>query len=128
MAIQQHVNLKPYNSFGVSATAAWFASVHNPIELSEALLFAGEQGLPLLILGGGSNTLFVHDFPGLVLHMQVSGVQWLGQGQVRAGAGENWHNFVIQCMRQNLHGLENLALIPGTVGAAPFQNIGAYGV
>ncbi len=83
--------------------------------------------MPLLVLGAGSNILLRRDFPGLVLHVVRAGIARSGN-EVRVGAGENWHALVKSCMNDDLHGLENLALIPGTVGAAPVQNIGAYGV
>lgn len=132
MEITRSVSLQPLNSFGVPAVAAHFAAISNRAELEEALAFAKAERLPIQVLGGGSNVLFIRDYPGLVLHMENHGVEFLqtmpGQMQrVRAGAGENWHDFVSMCSRKGLYGLENLALIPGTVGAAPMQNIGAYG-
>lgn len=127
--IRRQVDLAPHNSFAVSARAAWFAEVHDRAQLDEALAHAAGGEMPLLILGGGSNCLFLNDFPGLVLKLVNTGIDWLeAPGLVRAAAGENWHGFVTQCLNKGLHGLENLALIPGTVGAAPIQNIGAYGV
>jgi len=127
--IRARVDLAPHNSFGVSATAAWFAEVRDRAGLEEALAHAAGGGMPLLILGGGSNCLFLNDFPGLVLKLANTGIEWLeAPGLVRVAAGENWHEFVSQCLNKGLHGLENLALIPGTAGAAPIQNIGAYGV
>lgn len=132
MAISQSVSLKPYNTFQVPATAAYFATIHKREELEEAISFAEAEGLPIQILAGGSNVLFVRDFPGVILHIENNGIEWLGafsgdSQRVRLGAGENWHNFVNLSLRKRLYGLENLALIPGTVGAAPIQNIGAYG-
>lgn len=88
---------------------------------------AHQSALPILILGAGSNILLRDDFPGIVLHMARAGISRSGD-RVRVGAGENWHELVKTCMNDGLHGFENLALIPGTVGAAPVQNIGAYGV
>ena len=133
MVISHSVNLQPYNTFGVSAVAAHFANIQKREELEEAITFAEVEGLPTLVLAGGSNILFVHDFPGVILHIGNSGIRWLGgfpgsTQRVRIAAGENWHSFTKLCLDKRLYGLENLALIPGTVGAAPIQNIGAYGV
>ena len=129
LPIRQQVELKPFNSFAVSATAAWFAELTEARQLPPLLHFAATEQLPVLLLGGGSNLLLVNDFPGLVIHIRLTGVEFEEQGDlVRVGAGENWHQLVINCMNNGLHGIENLALIPGTVGAAPVQNIGAYGV
>lgn len=127
--IQQQVQLAPYNSFGVPARAAHFADVRSVDELRSALDFASDNTLPVYILGGGSNVLFINDYPGLICHMNIRGITRLPEpGRVRASCGENWHKFVTYCMSNSLHGYENLALIPGSVGAAPIQNIGAYGV
>lgn len=129
MEIQQEVDLRPYNSFGVSAIAAEFAEVLDPALLPELYDYADQEQLPVFLLGGGSNVLWVNDYPGLVLYMANRGVQFDEvTGRVQAAAGENWHNLVTSCMQNGFHGLENLALIPGSVGAAPVQNIGAYGV
>lgn len=127
--IQEQVDLSPYNSFGVSQVAAYFADIQDPADLQQAREFAASKRLPVLVLGEGSNTLFINDFPGLVLYMNNRGREILpGAGMVRAAAGESWHDLVIFCLQNSLYGIENLALIPGTVGAAPIQNIGAYGV
>ena len=127
--IREQVDLTPYNSFGVTQKAAYFAEIQDVAHLRKAREFAASRRLPLLVLGQGSNTLFIKDFPGLVLFMNNRGREILpGKGLLRAGAGENWHELVKFCLQKSLYGLENLALIPGTVGAAPIQNIGAYGV
>lgn len=127
--IQEQVDLRSYNSFGVSQTAAYFADIQNPADLLQAREFAASKRLPVLVLGQGSNTLFINDYPGLVLYMNNRGREILPDtGKLRAAAGENWHQLVIFCLQNSLYGIENLALIPGTVGAAPIQNIGAYGV
>lgn len=129
MEIQQEVDLSQYNSFGVPAVAAEFAQVTQTDQLPELLAYADKQHLPLLILGEGSNVLLVNDFPGLVVHMVLTGIAWQPDcKRVTVAAGENWHEFVRSCMNNEFHGLENLALIPGSTGAAPVQNIGAYGV
>lgn len=127
-AIQQDVDLSALNSFGVPARAAWFVPVESVDDVLAARQFAADRQLPVLVLGEGSNILFVNDFPGLVMHPASAAVQFETEsGRVTAEAGANWHDLVRQCMNNSLHGLENLALIPGTVGAAPVQNIGAYG-
>ena len=132
MDIAHSVNLQPYNSFGVPAMAARFAAVSSRAELEQALAFAEAERLPTQILAGGSNVLFIRDYPGLVLLIANQGIEYLDTlpgdtRRVRAAAGENWHDFVSVCLKKGLYGLENLALIPGAVGAAPIQNIGAYG-
>lgn len=121
--------LQPYNSFGVAARAACLAEIHASEDLQQAVELAESRELPLLLLGGGTNVLFAGDFPGMVLLMRNRGVEIDREsGLVTVAAGENWHEFVQFCLRNGLHGLENLALIPGSTGAAPVQNIGAYGV
>jgi UDP-N-acetylmuramate dehydrogenase len=103
--------------------------VTNLSDLKEALAFGAASNFPSLVIGGGSNILLSADFPGLVIRIHFKSIEWLNNvGLVRVAAGENWHEFVKSCMNNGFYGLENLALIPGTVGAAPIQNIGAYGV
>jgi UDP-N-acetylmuramate dehydrogenase len=134
LQLREFVDLRPYNTFGISATARYFVSVDSAQTLRAALAEARQKGLPLLILGGGSNLLFIGDFPGLVVHIAIRGVQVCADPAdsqsvlVTASAGENWHALVRHCMDHGYYGLENLALIPGSAGAAPVQNIGAYGV
>jgi UDP-N-acetylmuramate dehydrogenase len=129
MEISTEVDLTPYNTLGVNAIASYFCKVANLSELRQALDFAKEKNLPAKILGGGSNVLFAGDYPGVIIQLGLMSIEWLNDaGLVRVGAGENWHDFVQLCLNYGAHGLENLALIPGTVGAAPIQNIGAYGV
>ena len=129
MEIKQEVDLRPYNSFGVSAVAAELVELADAGQLPDVLEYADSHHLPVMLLGHGSNVLFVNDFPGLVIHMATQGMEWdESSKQVSVAAGENWHDFVSQCMKKGFHGIENLALIPGSVGAAPVQNIGAYGV
>ena len=121
--------LQPYNSFGVAARAACLAEIRQTEDLQQAVELAESRELPLLLLGGGTNVLFAGDFPGMVLLMRKRGVEIDREsGLVTVAAGENWHEFVQFCLRNGLYGLENLALIPGSTGAAPVQNIGAYGV
>lgn len=130
--IQSDVSLKPFNSFGVEVRAQWFAQAHSDDDVREALAYCADQQLPLLVIGGGSNLLLTTDIQALVLRMATRGIRLLSDdGQrvvVEAEAGETWHPFVQWTLDQGLSGLENLSLIPGTVGAAPMQNIGAYGV
>ncbi len=122
-------DLRPHNSFGVAARAACLAEIGHSSDLPQAVETADARGLPLLLLGGGTNVLFVGDFPGMVLLMRSRGVEIdRASGQLVVAAGENWHELVRSCLCNRLYGLENLAMIPGSVGAAPVQNIGAYGV
>jgi len=132
LQLQARVSLKPFNTFGVDVQAQQFAEAHSDADVREALAYCAEHQLPLLVIGGGSNLLLTADIPALVLRMATTGVRLLSDdGQrvvVEAEAGEAWHPFVLWTLGQGLSGLENLSLIPGTVGAAPMQNIGAYGV
>lgn len=129
--IRQDVNLQQYNTLSVDAVATQFITIHSIDDLQEALAYL--KGRPFIMLGGGSNLLF--DQPVIqetVLWMNIRGIQVLDQTAthvlVKAMAGENWDQFVAWCVEHNFGGLQNLSLIPGTVGAAPVQNIGAYGV
>jgi len=118
------------NTFHVPAKALRYTELKVAGALPEVLQRRELKTMPLLVLGEGSNLLFTQDFAGLVLHMATKGVQLLEEGdtaRVRVAAGENWHDFVRWSLQHGFAGLENLALIPGTVGAAPIQNIGAYG-
>ncbi|MNM54559.1 UDP-N-acetylenolpyruvoylglucosamine reductase [compost metagenome] len=129
---QEQVSLKPYNTFGIDVRARYFTEVHNDAEVRQALADARQHDVPVLVIGGGSNLLLTADVQALVLRMASRGLRILADdGQrviVEAEAGEPWHPFVQWSLAQGLAGLENLSLIPGTVGAAPMQNIGAYGV
>ena len=130
--VQVNASLKPFNSFGVDVTASLFAQAHSDADVREALLYAADHKVPLLVIGGGSNLLLTGNVTALVLRMATRGIRLLeDSGErvvVEAEAGEVWHAFVLWTLEQGLSGLENLSLIPGTVGAAPMQNIGAYGV
>lgn len=133
MQIRENHPLKALNTFGLAANARYFCSLHKLGGLRSIIQWAQEHpDLPVMFLGGGSNMLFVEDFPGLLVQVRLQDREILGQDDdytyVRAAAGENWHEFVRWTIDQDLSGLENLSLIPGTVGAAPMQNIGAYGV
>lgn len=132
LSIQTNFPLREYNTFGIAAKAASYLPITD-VQLLPDLYAAGRLAQqPLLVLGGGSNILFTADFPGLVLHMCNRGISIAAEDDnavyVRAAAGENWHAFVLWTLQRGLGGLENLSLIPGTVGASPIQNIGAYGV
>ncbi|QHD00359.1 UDP-N-acetylenolpyruvoylglucosamine reductase [Pseudomonas sp. S04] len=130
--LQSQVSLKPFNSFGVDVRAQLFAEARSDADVRQALAYADEHGLPMLVIGAGSNLLLTADIQALVLRMATRGIRQLSDDGTRvvieAEAGEAWHPFVLWTLAQGLSGLENLSLIPGTVGAAPMQNIGAYGV
>ncbi len=132
--IQHQHNLKPFNTLNVAARARYFFEVSTVPQLSQLLSWYWQQQeqLPLLVVGGGSNLVLSRDFPGLVILNRILGIEPLEQSKdgvlVKVGAGENWDDFVAFCLQQGWYGLENLSAIPGTVGAAPIQNIGAYGV
>lgn len=129
MKLTNNAELQPYNSFGVSAKAACLAEIHASEDLERAVELADSRNQPLLLLGGGTNVLFADDFPGMVLLMRNRGIEIDRESaQIRIAAGENWHKLVQTCLKNRLYGVENMALIPGSAGAAPVQNIGAYGV
>ncbi len=130
ISIAQNISLKPFNTFGIDVNAAHFISV-NTLETLKAVL-ALKDYPEKLILGGGSNMLLTQDQDKLVIHVNLKGITVEAETEdhviVKANAGENWHEFVCWCLKHNYGGLENLSLIPGNVGTAPIQNIGAYGV
>ena len=132
LVINEHHCLQDLNSLALPAMAEYFCSVSDIEESRQALAFARRRALPVTLMGGGSNMVFAGDLPGLVLHLNLKGVSHrpLGQDQVEVtfAAGENWHQMVQYCLTRGWYGLENLSLIPGNMGAAPIQNIGAYGV
>jgi len=131
--LEENVSLLPYNTFGLDVQARYFARFTSADELRLLLKLPEVQPAAKLILGGGSNLLFTQDFQGVVLKNEIRGLEISHEdgdthtALVRAGAGESWHGLVEYALDQGLSGLENLSLIPGTVGAAPLQNIGAYG-
>ncbi|TDQ40277.1 UDP-N-acetylmuramate dehydrogenase [Thiopseudomonas denitrificans] len=129
---QEQVDLRPYNTLGVSARARYFTNVRIQPQLQAAMRWAIENDQPWLLLGGGSNLVLAGDVPGLVIRLEMSGKRVVHEDDehvwVRAQAGENWHELVRWTLEQGWSGLENLSLIPGTAGAAPVQNVGAYGV
>jgi UDP-N-acetylmuramate dehydrogenase len=132
MKILENFNLKTFNTFHVSAHARYFADISTLPQLQEVLSWSRDHKIPFMLIGQGSNILFKQDFPGLIIELNIKGKEILAttptHADVRAMCGENWHGLVRYTLGVNLYGLENLSLIPGTVGAAPVQNIGAYGV
>jgi UDP-N-acetylmuramate dehydrogenase len=131
LQVQENISLKKFNSFGIDVSAAYFASFSSQEELA-SILTETDNRKSLLVLGGGSNILFTRNVDGLVLKNEISGISRIGEDEeyyyIKAGAGENWHGFVLHSIENGYAGVENLALIPGSVGASPMQNIGAYGV
>ncbi len=132
MNLQENFSLKSFNTFGIDAWCAQFCEIKDLDTLHEVIQSPELKETPMLILGGGSNILFTKNFDGLVIKNSLLGIQKLREDDehvwVKAGAGEVWHELVLFCIENNLAGIENLSLIPGLVGAAPMQNIGAYGV
>jgi UDP-N-acetylmuramate dehydrogenase len=131
MQISKDVSLKQFHTFHTEVTAKYFAAFQSLGELQHILDSGEIKNESLLILGGGSNILFTKNFNGLVLKNEIGGIETVHEDErhvyVKAGAGVNWHQFVLHCIHRNLAGVENLSLIPGSVGASPMQNIGAYG-
>lgn len=124
------MNLKPYNTFGISATCDYLTVLENPDQIPEIIRFLNDNPMPVLILGNGSNILFVNDFKGVVILNRIKGIQIKTETEdkitIETGAGENWRDFVSYCVGRGWGGVENLAGIPGTTGASAVQNIGAY--
>ena len=132
MKFQQNVDLQSLNTMAVPSVARYFFIAQTLEDIRLALAFARKEKLSVFVLGGGSNSLLPEKLDGLVIQPLLKGVECIENSAesswVRAGAGENWHDFVMHCLSAQYYGLENLAYIPGLVGAAPIQNIGAYGV
>ncbi len=132
MKTSENYSLKNHNTFGIEISSRWFCSVTKITELQELLGDIRFKNMPKLILGGGSNILFTKDFNGLVIQNKIENIQLISENKdsilISVGGGMNWHAFVLNTIEHNYSGLENLSLIPGCVGAAPIQNIGAYGV
>lgn len=131
MQIRSNYSLRSLNTFGVEAKAARFTEIHSEADLSALFAESECKNLSRLILGGGSNMLFTTDYEGLVIHMKIPGIRYERNGDdiyVTAGAGVVWNDLVNYCVDHEFAGIENLSLIPGSVGASPVQNIGAYGV
>ncbi len=130
--IQQNIALKEFNTFGIDAQAHYLYQTTTAEQLSEDLAQLKSHGMPLFVLGGGSNILLTGDYSGIVIKMANRGIEVVSEDKdqitLRIAAGENWHQLVMYCVENNYAGIENLSLIPGLVGAAPIQNIGAYGV
>jgi UDP-N-acetylmuramate dehydrogenase len=130
--LQQNISLRPFNTFSVDVQANYFADITESTQLGDFLTQSTWQLIPKLILGGGSNILLTKNFPGLVLKISIKGIKIVAEDEnhvwLSVGAGEIWHQFVCYCVQHQYGGIENLSLIPGTVGAAPIQNIGAYGI
>jgi UDP-N-acetylenolpyruvoylglucosamine reductase len=132
MQIQENISLKPFNTFGIDVKARYLAVVRSVSDLQTVPDLKSKPSQPQLVLGGGSNILFTRDYGGLIIKNEIGGVEKISEDEtsvyIKAGAGENWHKFVLFCIENNYAGIENLSLIPGCVGASPMQNIGAYGV
>lgn len=130
-SLQENKSLKQYNTFSIDVKARYFMEIFQEHDLVELLLSDLVKSQKLLVLGGGSNILFTEDFDGLVLKISIQGISVQVSGDdiiVTVGAGVVWNDFVNYCVQHEIAGVENLSLIPGTVGASPVQNIGAYGV
>jgi UDP-N-acetylmuramate dehydrogenase len=129
--VQKNKSLKPYNTFSIDVEANYFAEILSEQDLKDVLKSDLIKEQNLLVLGGGSNVLFTKDFDGLVVKVSIPGISDVVEGNeviVTAGAGVIWNDLVKYCVQNGFAGIENLSLIPGTVGASPIQNIGAYGV
>jgi UDP-N-acetylmuramate dehydrogenase len=132
MLVENNAPLQPHNSFGIAARAQALARVRSEDDLRALMRRPDWASTPRFVLGGGSNLVITGDVKALVLRMEIAGKRLVEESAkgwlVEGGAGENWHAFVQWTLDQSMPGLENMALIPGTVGASPVQNIGAYGV
>ena len=131
LQIEQNISLKNFNTFGIDVSARYFVEINHEDELTELFADPKWQATERLVLGGGSNLLLTKDFNGLVIRMNIRGIEHRinsNEAFVEAGAGEVWNDLVNYCVDHQFAGVENLSLIPGSVGASPIQNIGAYGV
>ncbi|MFT3904570.1 MAG: UDP-N-acetylmuramate dehydrogenase [Niabella sp.] len=132
MQIQENISLHKYNTFGIDVKAKHFVAVDSFAQMQEVLEWAHQRNEVSMLLGGGSNVLFTKDFDGLIIRNELRGIEKVKEDDefvyIKAAAGEVWHEFVLYCLGNNYAGVENLALIPGFVGASLMQNIGAYGV
>lgn len=131
LQIRENISLQNFNTFGIDAYARFFVEINHEDDL--VALFSDPQWkkMPYLVIGGGSNLLFTENFDGLIIRMNIRGIEHRinhEQVMVEAGAGEVWHDLVKYCVNRGFCGIENLSLIPGSVGASPIQNIGAYGI
>ncbi|MEI7965633.1 MAG: UDP-N-acetylmuramate dehydrogenase [Chitinophagaceae bacterium] len=129
LIIQENISLKPFHSFAMEVNARYFTRLSSMDQLPQIF---GWKKSSSMVLGGGSNLLFTKNYDGLIIKNEMKGIHLIREDDhhvyVRAGAGEGWHSLVLHCINNGWAGMENLSLIPGTVGAAPIQNIGAYGV
>ncbi|MBL1232751.1 MAG: UDP-N-acetylmuramate dehydrogenase [Flavobacteriales bacterium] len=129
MSLQENISLRPHNTFGIDVKTKKLATINSVDKLKNIL---SNNLSPIYILGGGSNILFTKDFDGLILKNELKGIQLISENDnevyLKVASGEVWHEFVCYCIENNYCGIENLSLIPGSVGASPMQNIGAYGV
>ncbi len=132
MVLEENVSLMEYNTFHLKASARLFARVGSIDELKELLKMSEVAGLPIMVLGGGSNVLLTQDFPGLVIKNEIVGIEVLEENEdtvtIKSMSGTVWHDLVMYAVERGWGGIENLSLVPGSVGAGPMQNIGAYGV
>ena len=132
MTLLENVDLQSYNTFGIKVFARYFTILRTSEDAKELFTSAIFKNVPHLFLGGGSNLLFTKNYDGLIVKVEIQGKEIVAEDEdtvtLKVGAGENWHALVMYCVEHNWGGIENLALIPGTAGAAPIQNIGAYGV
>ncbi|MFN8295697.1 MAG: UDP-N-acetylmuramate dehydrogenase [Chitinophagales bacterium] len=132
MAIIEYISLQPFNTFGIKATARYFCCIKTKEEVIHVVQNELQYYTKYLFIGGGSNILFCNDFNGLVIKNEIEGIEIIKEDDefiwLKSFSGTNWHELVLYCVNNNYGGIENLSLIPGTVGAAPMQNIGAYGV
>lgn len=132
MYVQENKSLRKLNTFSIEAKAQFYTEIESVEALLEIIQASEWKTVPKFILGGGSNILLIHDIPGLVIHNRIKGIKVLDENEdhiwLHVGGGEIWHEFVLYCVEHQLAGVENMSLIPGTIGAAPMQNIGAYGV
>lgn len=132
MTVLGDISLRRLNTLALPGRAEYFCRVASAAELLDALAWARQRGLPVTLLGGGSNIVVAGNVAGLVIQLGIRGIEMVADDgqyvEIKVGAGENWHDLVTLCLARGWCGLENLALIPGSVGAAPVQNIGAYGV
>lgn len=132
MEILQHYSLKSLNTFHLDVYASYFVDIGSITELRQVLSQQQFKSIPKLILGGGSNILFTKNFEGLIISNNIKGIEQVKENSdfawIKSGAGESWNDLVMYCVENNFGGIENLSLIPGKAGAAPIQNIGAYGV
>ncbi len=132
MMLFENISLKQFNTFGIDVAARYLAICNSLEDIEKTLANKKLKKLPLLILGGGSNVLFTQDIDAVVIKPDIKGIKLIDENKdfvwIKVGCGEEWHNLVMHCIENNWGGIENLSLIPGNCGAAPMQNIGAYGV